>query len=861
MTPARSTSRSADEGRAPSDEGHGPDLPTLEEAAELPLERVGGKARTLGRLRREGLPVPGGFVIPADALAPLLGPRGDRLGGDEEGDERRLSDALRSGVAAAADALAPSSLAVRSSGAAEDGTAASYAGQFETVLNVRGLDALEDAIHRCCAAARADHLDLYRASRDGDAGKGRPSFAVVLQRMVSADAAGVAFTADPRTGARDGVVVEAVKGLGEALVSGERTPERWRVKDGRARREDGPEEVLDAELAEAVAALARRAEAALDGPQDVEWAVADGEVYLLQSRPITTGAGEVEPVPVEVVPPESGHWFRDTTHFPRPFHPLFASIYIPRYENAVAEGFADFGVLIDGVQIREIGGWPYSRIVPPGDNDGPPPPSWLLWILSRLAPPLRKKMKTAREALEGDRAGEYVDRWWSEWRPELDQWIREADAVDLASLDRNELARHYREAVEMFDRGLRIHFKLFPPFFLAVTDLVFFCRDELGWPKGRATELLAGESAMSSEPGRALEELADAAAENPSVRGVLEEPGSDPVESLRSRAPDFAEEFDAYQERWGLRVLHYDFGTPTFRERPEMIVAFLRNQLERRDGADDGDGASRPVSAQQVADLRERRLTEARDALADRPDALGRFEALVERAHRAYPVREDNEYFALCVLGLCRYAAQEVGRRMVEAGHLERAEDSHFLRHDEVTGWLEQPTDLGEVARRRRGERRWALANPGPPEFGEDPGPPPDPSPLPESGERVLRALLWMVENDLDTEPPESDGIAGVGASPGSYTGPVRIVRSEDEFDRVRGGDVLVCPITSPTWSVLFPSVGALVTDSGGLLSHPAIIAREFGIPAVLATGDATDALEDGQMITVDGEAGRVEPC
>ena len=122
-------------------------------------------------------------------------------------------------------------------------------------------------------------------------------------------------------------------------------------------------------------------------------------------------------------------------------------------------------------------------------------------------------------------------------------------------------------------------------------------------------------------------------------------------------------------------------------------------------------------------------------------------------------------------------------------------------------------------------------------------------------------AFLWAVDRILAPGRAESAGDAavnGIAASPGSYTGPVRVIRDESQFDRLRAGDVLVCPITSPVWSVLFPSIGALVTDTGGTLSHPAIIAREYGIPAVVNSGSGTSVLEDGQMVTVDGAAGTV---
>ena len=155
-----------------------------------------------------------------------------------------------------------------------------------------------------------------------------------------------------------------------------------------------------------------------------------------------------------------------------------------------------------------------------------------------------------------------------------------------------------------------------------------------------------------------------------------------------------------------------------------------------------------------------------------------------------------------------------------------------------------RPEEARNLASRRKGEHAWVLAHPGPASYGKDPGPPVGGRAHPRSGHRRTAGR----PRDGHRHP----------RLPGQLPGPVRVIRNEAEFERLRAGDVLVCPVTSPVWSVLFPSVGALVTDTGGTLSHPAIIAREYGVPAVVATGNGTSALHDGQVVTVDGTAGTV---
>ena len=176
---------------------------------------------------------------------------------------------------------------------------------------------------------------------------------------------------------------------------------------------------------------------------------------------------------------------------------------------------------------------------------------------------------------------------------------------------------------------------------------------------------------------------------------------------------------------------------------------------------------------------------------------------------------------------------------------------------------MSERSDLKDLVDRRKGERAWAIANPGPPFYGEETLPPNSLSFLPEDTRLSIEAMLWSLESIMAVEASktaqtDSDRIQGTPVSAGSYAGPVRVVMDESEFSKIEAGDVLVCPITSPVWSVVFPSIGALVTDTGGILSHPAIIAREYRIPAVVATGNATELLRDGQVVTVDGTTGTI---
>ncbi len=271
-------------------------------------------------------------------------------------------------------ALCECPLAVRSSGMAEDLENASFAGQYETVLDVRGPHAVADAVRRVWASAFSRHLSAYRTAHGQN---GTHGIAVLVQRLVPAEAAGVAFTVNPVSGDRSETIVSAVCGLGERLVSGEASPDEWVVRGDEAVARVAPEGAIDADQARAVARLARQVEAHFGGvPQDVEWALLDGQPFLLQARPITTlTAPPVEPVAVPVEPPP-GFWQREASHAPVPWSPMNGSIAFQPRNAALKRMFDEFGFLADGLEMQQIGGWEYARLVPLGGKDRPAPPAW-----------------------------------------------------------------------------------------------------------------------------------------------------------------------------------------------------------------------------------------------------------------------------------------------------------------------------------------------------------------------------------------------------------------------------------------------------------------------------------------------------
>jgi rifampicin phosphotransferase len=819
-----------------------PTIVGLDDPAALDPALTGRKAASLAALKAAGFDVPGGFVITTAACAALRDAAARSL--EAEPVAMAVPDRLRAELNLAVASLGDVALAVRSSGVGEDLAEASFAGQYETVLDVRGGDAVTDALRRCLVSAQTRHVAAYRA--EVAIGAAAP-MAVLVQVLVSPDVAGVAFSANPVTGDRDQVLVSAVRGLGDRLVSGDTTPDEWTVRGGTATCLDAPEGVLEPDQVIRIADLARRVEAHSRSPQDLEWALAGDRVYLLQARPVTA-----LPQPPQLEIPAEGFWTKDTQHYPTPMTPFGASVYLPALDAAMTAMRDDFGLLFDGMRQISLGGDVYMRAIPPGGKDRPVPPWWVLALACRIAPPLRWRVRAAARALRDDLPRQLVERWDRELREQFRSEAAGLRATDLTALDDRGLIAHFDRSIDLLRRGECVHFRLFGAYAIAMYEFAQVCKELLAWDAGTSLQLLAGNSGASAAPTVALDELADFAGNVPAVLSAFDAAEVDPVTRLMAADATVAAGFADYLERFGHRPAgSYDPGAATLAERPELLVALVRDRVR--------------AGSSGAADRHEDLLDRARQQLADRSqEERARFERAYTTAAHVYTTREDN----VLILdgepsGLLRYTALEFGRRLVQRHLLTRPEDAVWLEDAELrSALLGEEDDIRQAVGRRRAEHAWVAAHPGPASYGPEPGSPPNLRGLPRALRHVMNALLWNMNlmSPEAAEVPADALVAGVAGSPGSHTGAVRIIRGEAEFGRLRPGDVLVCPTTSPVWSVLFGQAGALVTDQGGLLSHPAVIAREHHIPAVLATGDATRRLRDGQVVTADGTRGLVLP-
>ena len=556
----------------------------------------------------------------------------------------------------------------------------------------------------------------------------------------------------------------------------------------------------------------------------------------------------------------AGYWQREASHNPRPLTPMGSSLFVDGVDESFRKVFADFGLLIEALEFTEIRGYVYNHLKPfgaPNGGAGRMPPKALLWLALRLHPAFRKRLAVCKKARAERLDRQLIDRWFEEWRPRFITDIARLRAIDLAALTNSDLADHLEALRRWLFEAFDVHFYLSGGNGFPLARLAFFCRDHLGYGDLQSLSLMSGLSEASSAPAVALAQLADRLRGDDTLRAALLQAQPTDVPSIIARAGGTASaQFEQYIDEYGCRALRYEVVEPTLGETPRLVGQLLQDQLRRPSD----------MRAEQEA-LARARAAAKEQALAGLPDDGCReeFLALLAEAERVYPVREDNEFYTISVpFALCRFAALEAARRLVASDSIAQLDDVFFLRWDEAIAALRVASDaFAERVIERRTAFAEAEAFDPPASYGDEPPAPPL-SILPREARDMMEVMMYVQEKVFEAEQSSVHTAAGAleihgrAAAKGKRTGIARVVMGEHEFDKLQADDVLVCPITSPVWSILFTKVSALVTDTGGVLSHPAIIAREYGIPAVVATGNATRIIRDGQRIEVDGDAGIV---
>jgi len=740
-------------------------LPDLADTPGPQRRTLGGKAANLATAASNGFRVPPGFVV-------------NELAFNELGIE------LDAAIAAAVARIGDGPFAVRSSGVAEDLPDASYAGLYETFLDVSAAD-VPDAVRRTFASAHNDRVAAYEHERGESGGaSGSARMAVLVQQMVRPRVAGVAFTADPLSGRRDEVFVTAVSGLAEPLVSGSAVGEQWIVRGAEARRERD-RGTLDAEDAVAVAALAREVEALFGAPQDIEWAIDDtGALFLIQARPMTA-----LPEPVSWDPPGPGLWWRNFRlgeWLPEAMTPLFAEWIVPELEEGYLDGMWATARVRVPFRYAAVNGWYYNATPIPS-----PRILWRVLVDSRGRAPwflYNALARVSHNPAAADRAvlrGLELD-WRDRLLPAYRELVRTADS-EIGSASAARIGETVERVCSIAGQYLWLLAVVGGSAWKMEGALAAFWSRHLAGP-------LEGSAIGASGPQVLLRGLGGREAVVPAHA----------VYSIDWFFPTAGESGDA----------------------PEATAS------EDRAGAD--------------ALAAERRAAEsaARDILAPRPRLLSRFDRLLSVAQRYAVIREEQARDLTLGWPVLRRCAQLLGQRLEAAGTIVDVDDVFFLIRSEV---FDATSNHELSARRRRAAWETQRRLPAPITLGAFPR---------LMGDPVARA----VQKARRTESLPDDAILGHPASIGRATGRVRLVAGPQDFPSFRKGEILVAKATAPAWTQLFPLAAAVVTDGGTLAAHASLVAREYGIPAVVGTGDATSRLHTGQLVTVDGGAGAVLP-
>ncbi len=809
---------------------------------------AGGKGGSLSRLYQAGFPVPAGFVILPSAF-------------DAEGISPNAWAEVQQRLACLRTKAPDISFAVRSSALCEDSANASFAGEFETVLNMRSAEDIHKAINTVYGSRKSERVQAYRQVKGMDAVQ---EFAVIIQQLVKAESSGVLFTANPVTGQRDQAMLTATWGLGEAIVGGMVTPDTFTVDKPTGRiatreiadkqvmtslLEDGtaelpvPEKMRRAPvLANAQAAelvrLGNQVEALYGMPMDIEWVCAGGKIMLVQARPITSLPEPEPPVPTTWKLPK-GQYSAMRNNIvelmPNPLTPLFDTLgraaINASFARLLTQFFGKPGIMPDEM-ILSVNGYAY--------NNGSVRPLKALSMILGMGGILKRMFTGA------------VERWTDSGRP---GYIAAIERLQASQWKQFSSTRLVDAAGELYEAAIDAYGALISGVIPAawISEALFTKFYNLfikrrGDPSAQ-TFLLGFDSA----PIQAEKMLYDLAEWVRSHTGLavclgsmpaaqitaLLETGQTPPEVDGADWAEWQANFKAYLNRCGHTIYDLDFSNPVPADDPTPLLETCQLFIK-------GQGVN--PHTRQLAAIEKRE--QAQQSIQKRVKGLRLkyFRKYISLAQRYAPLREDGLADVGLGYPLLRQMLREAGRRFAENSLIETPDDIFWLTKDEVVHAAagldrgEALDPLGAAIPQRKAT--WRAARRVPP-----------PMMLPQIKLPKIKLFGGILRR---FRKQKENAIKGVGASPGCVTAPACVLHGPEDFARMRTGDVLVATITTPAWTPLFARAAGVVTDVGGPLSHGSIVAREYGIPAVLGTGVATQRIRSGQKITVDGTRGTV---
>jgi pyruvate,water dikinase len=500
------------------------------------------------------------------------------------------------------------------------------------------------------------------------------------------------------------------------------------------------------------------------------------------------------------------------------------------FERGFAEFTRFYGMLLGGMRDRYVNGFCYSSHSPVPEAEVP------------------ERFRRAEEVFRGKLWREQLREWDETFKPASIAKHRELQSVDPDALSDEELAAYLRRCRDHHAEMIYQHMRFTAAPSVPTGDFLAHVGDWTGLPPSELLGLLRGSAPVSAGASAELDRLRAAVANDPTARELLESDGDAgaTLEALRSLGGEVGEAASAYLDLVGYRLLDgFDIGGRYALELPDQLLRAIRIALDaparESGGVDDS-----------IVDVRGKVPEEHRQE----------FDELLEEARVTYRFRDERGVFSdIWASGIMRRAALAAGRRLAAAGRVHEAEHLVDAGLEEMCALLAGADEPSADELASRHELRTSLdAKSAPAYLGDPPAPPPDSSGLPPAAARMMRAMGIVMGQMFGSSEAEHEGqsLRGLAASTGVYEGPARRVAGPTEFDRIVQGDVLVTESTTEAFNILLPLLGAIVTDSGGLLSHSAIVAREYGIPGVVGTRTATTVIPDGARVRVDGGAGEV---
>ncbi|MCC6456817.1 MAG: phosphoenolpyruvate synthase [Caldilineaceae bacterium] len=867
----------------PDDTLVGPDHPASQQADPRLL---GGKAAALARLYAAGLPVPPYLVVTTtgaraameDAIWLQLGKAVDAQAAAVALEGAALLTSVAAALEAALVKLAPGTahFAVRSSAVEEDSGAHSFAGQLASFLNVPPAQVAARVVD-VWRSAFSSSVYAYRRERGLSGPPQLP--AVLIQPMIPAEAAGVAFSADPVSGRRGVAVVAAVRGLADQLVAGAESGDSWQVdRQGMILRQevaDPKQPVMDEAMVKRVAALARRCANFFASPQDIEWAVAGGELVLLQSRPITTLAALHDPDGLytlwdnsNIIESYGGMTTPLTYSFARRayqavYQELCRILGVSRPLIQANQGvFANMIGLVHGRIYYNLLNWyrvlallpgfkanrrfmeqmmGVKESLPPEIVAGLAQASWRDRLADRLH--LARTVVGLLSAYAG--LGGRQQRFYARLERALGK-----GTPDLSDWRADELVAYYRrlesDLLPHWDAPLVNDFFAMIFYGLLRQLTASWCGDNEGTLQN---DLLTGQGGMiSAEPAGRVREMAALAraaqSYDPGFLQILASSDLRAIDHALASHPTFAASYRQYLDLFGERCLHeLKLESATLHDNPLPLLHAVAQLAQQPPSLNAPDAAA--LAARTAAEARVDR------ALAGKPFRRALFGWVVKNARQRVVARENLRFARTRVFGRARQILRELGKRLYGAGALADPADVFYLTVDEVCGWVEGTTvgtDMaGLVTVRKREYEKWAEEAPLPPRFA--------------TYGAVYEGNRFEATGAVATSLLEPGGddlvLRATGAAPGRVVGRVRLVR-DPLTAKLNAGEIIVAEHTDPSWIMILPLAGGLVVERGSLLSHAAIVARELGIPAIVAATGALAGLVEGEMVEVDGGAGTV---